>query len=764
MDMLSADPPSSIYGGVMDEPSVYAEGDTAARETAASLDGGGIIPQPNNSTVDNRHWNVVHPQRDIKNDSGVVYVPTALTDTQITLVQILLHLISETLIKDVQQRRRKTSIDSLLDISSSIDTPMGVAATANGDFDVYSRAKSLQLVSMCFNSLITVNNHPSLLVNHFMPKRLLLSQPNESQALMSGKFQFFNNLIDSILDRARTSSSKELYPVLVVAKNNKELELIEGLIIGKNLNYANSGNMKLYDDKRPAQKESAGEDADDRKGVFLHLIQTQQLYNRYMNKSLSSNFKFLFSFDSKIDPTNPSIQMLRSENACPIFVPVPVYSIEHLMLQIPEPNGSEFDTDLSMNINGGVDADTLASSISSPKLTWKLKLLNNLAVNFVKFSHEEPHNEEADSFYYDNYGVKMKYFHECLQHHPQRIADLFTKFNDELILNFSDDRLLKKLNLVYRKEIFGSMELGQPLTVDNFNHKFVQLLAFKLRQMSLELEKIQGEGKIHENGEHKSDGKESENSRVIGDGGDQVQSIGYKRLLTTSKQVHFDEDENTIAESYHKLRKLNNDANTMDRKLARVENDLHKCSEKDGELENKLAQLKSITEHGVSQQLLSNQSTQIENLEKELNDLHQEYDRLTNETEDLRSKYQQSSSEAVTESQKQLKLQKQLNKLTSKMQSPGMDVLPDLIHKDTLLTTQHRLDKLRHQNKFLETLCNNQVAKIVNERQLIIESSGGTGGGSGGGGGGSGGFSGYASAGSSSRPGSKISRDSTPFV
>ncbi|CCG25596.1 Hda2 protein [Candida orthopsilosis Co 90-125] len=710
MDMLSVDPPSSIYGGEIDQPSIYEEGEAAATATAAALDRG-IVPQQNLNVVNNNAWDVASSKRNA-DTSGIYYIPTSLTETQIVLIQILLHLISETLINEVKLRRKKTSIDSLLEVSSMSTQ---VAASGDNDSGVNSRVKNVQLIFMCFDNLLTINNHPSLLVNHFMPKRLLLSQPTSSQALMSGKLQFFNKLIDSVLEKSRLSHN-EHYPILVVARNNKELELIEGLIIGKELRYTNSGNLKLYDDKRPVNEEE-GEGA--KKGVFLNLIQTQQLYNNYMNKPTSSSYRFIFSFDSKIDSTNPSIEMLRSKHACPIFVPIPIYSIEHLMLQMPEPSSGGFDMDIDV-VN---DADAVAS-LTNPKQMWKLKLLNTLAVNFTKFNHAL-HNGWQSRFYYDTYGIKMKFFHENIMH-PQRIDDLFTTFNDELVLHYSDDRLLKKLNTIYGKQIFGAMELGQPLTVDNFKYQFAELLAFKLREMNLEMDEVQGEG----NKEQKGDSEEG---------------IGQKRLITTSKQVHFDEDENTIAESYHKLRKLNDDANIVDRKLARVENDLHKFSEKDAELENKLSQLKSITEHSVSQSLLTTQSTQLENLRKELTDLQQEYDRLTNETEDLRIKYQQSSSEAVIESQKQQKLQLQLEKITNKMQSPGMALLPDLIYKDTLLTNQHRLDKLRHQNKFLESFYHDQIEKVLVERQSIIESSGG------------------ASVGSSSRPSNRISRDSTPF-
>lgn len=728
MDMLSADPPSSIYGNELDQPALYTEGEGAAAAaagtaTAAVLDDGIMLQQTSNKINNNGSASET-------NSTGVYYIPTSLTDSQIVLARILLHLISETLITEVKSRRKKTSIDSLLEVSS-MSTTIGIGG--DGDPNVDSKLRNLQLVSTCLDNLLIIDNHPSLLVNHFMPKRLLLLQPTSSQALMSGKLQFFNHVVDSILDKNRTNGD-EFYPILVVARNNKELELIEGLIIGKDLTYKNTGNkIKLYDDKRGM----SAHDADNPKGgVYLNLIQTQQLYNNYMNQSTSSSYKFIFSFDFKIDATNPSIEMLRLKHVCPIFVPIPVYSIEHLMLQITEPSGSGFGMDVDIN-----EVDNIAALKTNPKQVWKLKLLNTLAVNFTKFSHNGGGGAgwNSETFYYDNYGIMMTRFLENVSH-PQRIANLFSKFDNELVLHFSDDRLLKKLNLIYDKQIFGTMELGHPLTVDNFQYQFAELLAFKLRQMSIEMENLQGK---EEEGDAKEDGEKEV-------------SIGQKRLLTTSKQVHFDEDENTIAESYHKLRRLNDDANIIDRKLARVENDLHKSLEKDAELENKLKQVQSITENNVSQLLLSTQSNQISTSQTELKDLQQEYERLSRETEDSRVKYQQSSSEAVIEMQKRTSLQNELNKINNRMQSPGMALLPDLIHKDTILTDQHRLDRLRHQNKFLELFVNDQLGKLLAERQLIMES---TSGGSSGMGAGAGGIS----TGSSSRPSNRISRDPTPF-
>lgn len=292
MDMLSADPPSSIYGNELGQPALYTEGEGAAAAaagtaTAAVLDDGIMLQQTSNKINNNGSASET-------NSTGVYYIPTSLTDSQIVLARILLHLISETLITEVKSRRKKTSIDSLLEVSS-MSTTIGIGG--DGDPNVDSKLRNLQLVSTCLDNLLIIDNHPSLLVNHFMPKRLLLLQPTSSQALMSGKLQFFNHVVDSILDKNRTNGD-EFYPILVVARNNKELELIEGLIIGKDLTYKNTGNkIKLYDDKRGM----SAHDADNPKGgVYLNLIQTQQLYNNYMNQSTSSSYKFIFHLISRL--------------------------------------------------------------------------------------------------------------------------------------------------------------------------------------------------------------------------------------------------------------------------------------------------------------------------------------------------------------------------------------------------------------------------------------------------------------------------------
>ena len=141
MDMLSADPPSSIYGNELGQPALYTEGEGAAAAaagtaTAAVLDDGIMLQQTSNKINNNGSASET-------NSTGVYYIPTSLTDSQIVLARILLHLISETLITEVKSRRKKTSIDSLLEVSS-MSTTIGIGG--DGDPNVDSKLRNLQLV------------------------------------------------------------------------------------------------------------------------------------------------------------------------------------------------------------------------------------------------------------------------------------------------------------------------------------------------------------------------------------------------------------------------------------------------------------------------------------------------------------------------------------------------------------------------------------------------------------------------------------------
>ncbi|WLF79874.1 histone deacetylase [Lodderomyces elongisporus] len=787
MDILSADPPSSIYGSMEDlgqnggsgqglntladtviqdqfhNSSQEAEDQTVAAAAAAAVAVGGDDQQLNFSQQQLQQHQAHNPTR--HNSSGVYHIPTQLSKLQIALTKILLHLISEPLInQSISKEKKKNTIDSLLEVSTMQSTlslsPDNGHQNANdgGSRDLY------KLFAFCFEKLCVINNHPSLLVDHFMPRKLLLSEPNESQISMSGKLELFNKIVDGIIDAHRHRSrndrdqekeeekkkekeqrknkektqgkQKQLVSILVVAKSNKELELIEGMIIGKDLQYHNSSNMRLYDDKRKRpflrkkddkergraggadeheNNDDSDNDGDDNdnddndqhhdKGVhaslFINLIQTRQLYNNYMNSSTSSigNYKFIFSFDFDIDPSNPSIEMLRSSHNCPIYVPVPIFSIEHLKLCIPEPRHSNFD-------DGGDELHR-----------WRLKVLNTMVVNM--YNLESGKYSFRETFYRDIYGIKMSKYVAEVARNPIEFSNRLGQFDEELTLNFSLEKLKRKLESMYNIKVNGVYyDNGRVLTVENIKSQLVEAIQLEYLRIRDELDRI----------EHKE--------------------VPLKRSLETARQVHFDEDEDSIQASYKKLRKLNEQASILDKRLARFENDIDKNQEKLYELECKEDELIRNTSGEDSkegfEQVLLNQRELLSRLEKELGDLQTEMKKVSDDADDARQDYQQNSSQAVLELKKLEKIKEQRNKLYKKINGPGMAQLPDLIRRDTLINYEQRLTRLVAQNKFLNSFYDGKIDRIYVERQHILENNGGP-------------------SGSSSRPSNRISRDSTPF-
>ncbi|CAK9439156.1 uncharacterized protein LODBEIA_P33800 [Lodderomyces beijingensis] len=693
MDMLSTDPPSSIYGAAGDSYNSYNEVELLGGTTASHIgDENTEIMQHNGNSLT------------MRKRQRVVHLPANLTLIQNALIHLILELFSETLLSELKTRENKPSIESLLEVSSMQST-ISAPTPVNRDIDPNNSIG--ELIDLCFEKLAVVNNQPTLLVDHFIPKKLILSETNELQSIMSGKYELLNEIVDALIEDTRASG--ELYPILVIAKSNKELELIEGMIIGKDLRYSNSSNLKLYEDGRkfhPGSSEGA-------KGVCINLIQSSQLYNNYLNQSFSVKYRFIYSFDFNLDATNPSIEMLQSDDDCPIFIPVPVFSTEHLQLHLEpeEPQSSRFIND---DVDGG-DGSAGSGGTGDGKRVrdWKVKILHSLVVN--SSDHEKSMNRRIDNFYYDSYGANMGFFISNIGN-PEALGALMKDYDNQLIQSFSNEKLKKRLKKVDDAGLLTRVRNGVPLTRENFNREMSRVLHLQLYQVN---DMVRHAEEVE---------------------------IPKKRKFETSRQVHFDEDEDSIAENYRKFQKLNEEAMLDDRKLARLENEVTKNEDKIGALDKKLEDLQSsVKDDNFAKEATSEQKQQelIKDLQNELEDLSREYTWINNEIDEARLQYQQSSTNAVAELHKLNKLKTQKQAIEDRISGPGMVQLPDLIHSDTLASYEQRLTRLKAQNKFLSGFFNSKISHIYTERQQITENSG--------------------SSGSSTRPSNRISRDSTPL-
>ncbi|KAK6204729.1 structural maintenance of chromosome protein 3 [Scheffersomyces amazonensis] len=658
MDLLSGDPPSSIY-------------------STNELEKDSVLQLPNDNLSKN---NVVNLSQEVEQpNNGIYYLPTTLTRLQKELMELVVKMFSPELLNELTTKKSRTSIDSLLDSSSN----------AEHESQTYDK------IALLLDQLQTIESHPSLLVDHFMPKKLLLSETSERLLSMSGKLQLFNRIVDFLVEKCDYETG---FHVLIVAQSVKELELVEGIIVGKDLNYRNLSTAKLYDDGKsiPDYKNKSLLNKDAK--VCLYLATSQQLYNKYTSSvgTVNSKFNLIFSLDSKLDVSSPSIELIRSETIeTPIIIPIPVFSLEHISLQIPQP---------AQNYNYSKDTN-------SSLFKWNLRMVKTFIVNrFHLFESNE------QSFFKDQYGGSIKTIQSWFPSwtNLRLPGGLLQSFNDQLAINFTDEKLIKKIHSNY-----SSLEIP-PIAIDftNFSYKkykvaLAESLNYRIIQVEEEVAKTYGT------------------------------KIPEFRIEESKRQLRLDEDEEIVATSYRKLRRLNEDAGFAEKKINKIDSDLSKSNDKKVELERKLAYLEEQKSKPLTEDDLTKQSDTIEKLKEEMKNLSEELTKLETENEGIRDKYQTSSATAASIAAKLAKFTKQNKKITDKMEGPGMKVLPELIKKDTLINYEYQLSKLKNDNEFISSFIQDRIDGVSRERQAILEAS---------------------TTGSSSRPSNRISRASTPLT
>lgn len=351
------------------------------------------------------------------NVTGVYYLPTQLCQIQIQLLDLVVQMFKGELLLELKNRKKKASIASLLES----DTP---------DLQIYDK------IELIFNELMVIDKHPSLLVDHFIPKNLILLETNDRLLSLSGKIQLFNRMIDSLINTGKS------YHSLIVAQSVRELELIEGLIIGKDLHYLNKSNSKLYDDNIRNSPNSK---------VCLYLITTSQLYNNFQGvPELDS----IISFDLNLDTTHPSIKFLR-RNKVPILIPIPYYSIEHILLQKKPP-----------------------PSAIDPLHQYRLSVIHTLIMNRDKLSNEIP------DFFVSTYGPSMEKFINWTNN--DELSLNYDDLNTCLNFDFTSEDVIKQIKLFYNQDVIKL----EKYDYESYKSTLAEVLNYKLREIKTSIAEI----------------------------------------------------------------------------------------------------------------------------------------------------------------------------------------------------------------------------------------------------------------------------------
>ncbi|ODV69385.1 hypothetical protein HYPBUDRAFT_131166 [Hyphopichia burtonii NRRL Y-1933] len=706
MDMLSGDTPDSIFqnNDPQDMQSVLENAAPSGLEDGAN---GGAHP--------------------IQTNDGVYHLPTILTKVQCELAEFVLQVLNPVLLSEAHSKRQRASINSLLDNNTNDNSGMTDDASKEGEGNYLSQFNKINLL---FDQLRIIKKHPSLLVDHFIPKKLLLLEINELLLNLSGKFQLFNRIVDSFIDRYSASKNGLLtngYHILVVAESVKELELIEGLIIGKKLHYKNLNGSKLYDDnsKLPNFEKSNNYSYEKNQSN----VTSQQLYNNYTpaSNSRNSEFNLIISFDPDLDTKSPSIEIIRSkknfsqslnssigqELKTPVLIPFSIFTLDHIALKNYQPSSLGF-----FNNNDP----------TNPLFKWKLECLNTFVVNrFNLFD-----SDITEDFFRQNYGSNMQNLYHWFHNWDSRsfpLHDMVNSFNEKLILHYSDDKLINKLQItnvydpnlqsgnISKKNLIHPSDKLEKFGYADYKKKLAELLNDRVLQL---------ENAILEQFE---------------------KDIPSYRVRESLRQSTLDTKEDSIAEKYKVLRKLNEDATISEKKLLRVDNDLQKLENTNTELNDKFKYLNSaIKQVQESEEKLPeftiSQEQQLKELDLELTKLDDEYNKINEENEKIRANYQNSSSEAVQLSTSLVSWKEEKTHLSKKLNGPGIKLIPSLIQKDELINYELELTKLTRESDFVSQFFTKKLDKLIKDRTTILDNT---------------------TSGSSSRPGNRISRGSTPF-
>lgn len=149
-------------------------------------------------------------------NNGIYYLATLLTNVQKDLLELMVEIFRQELITISKVKQQRNSIDSLLD-NSGPDSP-------DGDHRINGEGIShIDKINFLFEQLRLIDRHPSLLVDHFIPRKLLLLDINERMLNILGKFQLFNRTVDCFIDNYPVKAEEDknsygnVYNMLVVA-------------------------------------------------------------------------------------------------------------------------------------------------------------------------------------------------------------------------------------------------------------------------------------------------------------------------------------------------------------------------------------------------------------------------------------------------------------------------------------------------------------------------------------------------------------------
>lgn len=646
------------------------------------------------------------PEMPEKTENTVYYLPCEMTTLQKDMSEAVVQIFAGLLESQIVKRKQRTSINTLLESSSLLE---------------YSESLIVESLLIMYDQLVTISMHPSLLVDHFISKGLLLLSPKDRLLDLSGKMRLFNELVDLLTEKQEAGAFLWDYNLFVVARSVKELELIEGLILGKKLEYYNLSSGKLYEENFSLSKFKKESSVDDlpnpemwrkqrhhrRRGhgpklkpkhkLILHLISSSQLYGSYHFDGL---LDLVFSFDVELKLSSASLDLLRRSNRAslkfalhalslaPVFIPIQIFSIEHIGRVLAPPDRSFSNT--------------------REEDDWRLKVLKTFIINrshlFVPLKDEKCLVNHAQFF--QELGDWLLKWDAIV---PPLCLTTLEKYSEQISLDTEDAKMIsstKENHLMALSTTF--MPLSKEIKCDfaaNSGYKEEICYSTLKRELAFYLNK-----------------RAEQVEALIADGLNKV--LPDLRQSETSRQAQMDSFEDQVNNSYRKLRKLNELLPSVDKKFNRVETEHQNMQAQNTETKNLLVHIKDVTSTKTEDEIAALAEAHcnlLKELQKEKERLEEDYKVLTDESERAREVYQLLSMEAVKLSSSLNSALEKQKKLGEKLDGPGMRQLPNLVKKDELDMYEDKLRRIRAESNLMNLLLNSRFDRCVKERASSME-------------------------------------------
>lgn len=167
----------------------------------------------------------------------VFTIPIGLTEFQKDLIEILLSIHHQPLLKELGLLPNHADNTDDNDVAAHMQSKESIH---------YPTFTTRQMMYLLDTHIRAVANHPCLLVDHYMPRQFLKMEPKQRLINPSNKFNILQHLLFQLttyrVDDAPLS-------IVLVAHSMKELDLIEGLVLGQDFILKRLSGTTLYDEK-----------------------------------------------------------------------------------------------------------------------------------------------------------------------------------------------------------------------------------------------------------------------------------------------------------------------------------------------------------------------------------------------------------------------------------------------------------------------------------------------------------------------------------